>query len=781
MTARTFTASHWGIYEAEHAAGAGVDGAAVPVVTLRGWREDRDPSPIGLHMLEASRDPLRIARPAIRQSWLHHGPGARPELRGREPFVEVSWDEAIALVGVSLQNVITQHGNQAIFGGSAGWSSAGRFHHAQGQLHKFLNGVGGYVRSVDSYSNAAATVLLPHIIASMPELTGSHTTWDVLAEHTELFVSFGGVPLKNSQITNGSPGRHRTRAALQQMQERGTAFVNVSPARGDLQTGGDVDWFAARPNTDTALILALCCILVQRGRYDQAFVERYCVGFDILRSYLLGQEDGVVKDAAWAAPITGIDAARMEALALRMATSRTMINISWSLQRAQHGEQPYWAVVALAALLGQIGLPGGGFGVGYGAMNAIGTAHVGFPGPTLKQGTNPVRDRFIPVARLTDMLLDPGKEFAYNGGHYRYPHIRLIYWAGGNPFHHHQDLNRLTQAWQRPETIIVHEQFWNAQAKMADIVLPATTTLEREDIAFAARERHLVAMSRVMPPYEEALDDYAIFARLAAHFGNAQAFTEGRTERGWLRHLYEATMPAALAAGVTLPSFDTFWQDGIFDFDYEEKGIVMLASFRRDPIAFPLKTASGKIELYCAKIAGFNLPDCPGHPAWLAPTEWGGAKLARDYPLHLLSDQPVNKLHSQLDHSAWSRASKREGREPVLMHGGDACARGIRDGDPVRVFNQRGACIAIATVSEDIMPGVVRISTGAWHDPWHDGDPMLDKHGNPNVLTSDRPTSSLAQGCAAQSCLVEIVRWEGPLPPVTAFVPPPLRSRESPG
>ncbi|WP_198155945.1 molybdopterin-dependent oxidoreductase [Herbaspirillum autotrophicum] len=759
MMRKSYTASHWGIYEVEH------DGVQ-PV--LKGWQQDAAPSAIGLHMLEASQHPLRIGRPAVRQSWLQQGPGSNPHLRGREPFVEVTWEEAIALVGDELGRVIGTHGNQAIFGGSAGWSSAGRFHHAQSQLHRFLNGIGGYVRSVDSYSNAAATVLLPHVIASMPWLTAHHTTWDVLAAHTELFVSFGGVPLKNSQITNGSAGRHRTAAALTHMRERGVAFVNISPTRDDLETGAEVDWFAVRPNTDTALMLALCHTLIANQWHAAGFVASHCSGFDEFRRYLFGLDDGIVKDACWAAPICQIEAARTVTLARRMATSRTMVNISWSLQRARHGEQPFWALIALAALLGQIGLPGGGFGLGYGAMNAIGNADIRFAGPTLAQGKNAVSD-FIPVARLTDMLLHPGKEFRYNGGHYRYPHIRLVYWCGGNPFHHQQDLNRLRRAWQRPQSVIVHEQFWNPQARMADVVLPVTTTLERDDIAFAARERHLVAMRQVLPAYADALDDHAIFARLAGYMGHEAAFTEGRSSEQWLRHLYQQAQANAASAAIALPDFDQFRAQGVVDFDYEDKGIVMLADFRRDPQQYPLPTPSGRIELYSQVIAGFGLADCPPHPAWLPPEEWQGASLAQDYPLHLISDQPANKLHSQLDHSRWSRAAKRHGREPLHLHPDDAGRRAIGDGDAVRVFNRRGACIAIAQLNAAMAPGVVRLSTGAWLDPWYDGEPTLDKHGNPNMLTSDRPTSALAQGCAAQSCLVDIVRWEGPLPAVSAF------------
>ena len=98
------------------------------------------------------------------------------------------------------------------------------------------------------------------------------------------------------------------------------------------------------------------------------------------------------------------------------------------------------------------------------------------------------------------MLLCPGEPFTYDGARYTYPDIRLIYWAGGNPFHHHQDINRLLEAWKAPQTIVVHEQFWTATAKHADVVLPVTTAMEREDIGYASQEGILVAMSKIVDP-----------------------------------------------------------------------------------------------------------------------------------------------------------------------------------------------------------------------------------------------------------------------------------------
>lgn len=195
----------------------------------------------------------------------------------------------------------------------------------------------------------------------------------------------------------------------------------------------------------------------------------------------------------------------------------------------------------------------------------------------------------------------------------------------------------------------------------------------------------------------------------------------------------------------------------------------MHEAFRKDPKRHPLRTPSGKIEIFSERIANFGLDDCPGHPVWREPFEWLGAPAALEHPLHLLSDQPERRLHSQLDHGPYSQAGKVAGREAVYLNGGDAAARGIAHGDLVELFNGRGRCLAGAIVTDDIMPGVARLATGAWWDRGADG---LDRNGNPNTLTLDRGASSFSQGCSAQTCLVQVRRYDGDPPPIGTYEPP---------
>ncbi|WP_322866230.1 molybdopterin guanine dinucleotide-containing S/N-oxide reductase [Aquicoccus sp. G2-2] len=736
------TNSHWGTYWVE------TDGTRL--TGLRNFEEDADPSPIGHGIVNIHNDAMRIARPAIRRSWLEGGPGTRGDLRGADEFVEVSWPEATRLIAAEMTRVRATYGNEAIFAGSYGWASAGRFHHAQSQLKRFLNGFGGFTYSVNTYSFAAAEVVVPHVLGDFRPYLERATSWESIAKDCELFVAFGGVALKNGQISQGGTGGHIQKAGMLAAHAAGTRFVNISPIRSDIMAEAGADWLALTPSTDTALMLALCHTLLSEDLHDTAFLARYTVGFARFAAYLTGESDGTVKSADWAAPITGLSADQIRALARRMATSRTMISISYSLTRQDHGEQPWHAVITLAAMLGQIGQPGTGFGFGYSAMNSNGLNRRLLPYPAFPQGQNAVNTH-IPVARITDMLEKPGGTVDYNGRTLTYPDIHMIWWAGGNPFHQHQDLNRLRRAWAKPDTIIANEWCWNAHARHADIVLPCTTPLERSDIALSSKDPIITVMDRALPPHQEALDDHEIFRRIAADLGFEEQFTENHSPEDWQRSLYDRARQNASRVDVALPTWDEFQEAGWHRIPAPEKERILLEAFRKDPEANPLKTPSGKIEIFSETIASFGYDDCPGYPAWLEPAEYLG-NATPDAPLHMISNQPKTKLHSQLDHGSVSRGDRINGYEPVTMHPDDAAARGLHADQIVRLHNARGACLAGLRLSQDIRPGVIQIATGAWYDP--DGETC--RHGNPNTLTLDKGTSRLAQGPIAHSCLVEV-------------------------
>ena len=752
--------THWGAFEAVS------DGERLTEV--RPWRGDPEPVPLIGNVASAQHHPARITSPHVRKGWLDHGPGAPG--RGEEPFVPVPWDTALDLLAGELRRVYRDHGAQAVYGGSYGWASAGRFHHAQSQVHRFLNCLGGYVRHVNSYSLGTSTVLLPYVIADVNVLLTGATAKSVVAEHSELVVAFGGLSPKNSAVSPGGVSRHNSRSWVSAARARGCRFVSVSPIRDDTPAEAQAEWIAPRPGTDAALMLALAQVLDADGLADTGFLERYTVGYPRFACYLRGEADGVVKNPPWAEAITGVPAARIRDLAHEMAAARTLVTVSWSLQRARHGEQPLWLGVVLAAMLGQIGLPGGGFGHGYGSASGVGEPAPQVPVPRLPQGRNGV-SAFIPVARIADMLLNPGAAYDYDGSRLTYPDIRLVYWCGGNPFHHHQDLARLREAFARPQTVVVHDPFWTATARHADIVLPVTMTIERDDYGSGQNDRMFFPMPALTRPHGEARDDYAIFAGLADRLGAGQDFTEGRTAMDWLCHLYDEWRGRLAERGRAVPSFDEFWAGDGLELPVAGEPQVALADFRADPEGHPLTTPTGKIEIFSETIDGYRYPDCPGHPVWREPDEWLGSPAARRFRLQLVANQPRSRLHSQLDVGAHSQSLKIAGREPVRLHPADAAARGLRHGDLVRIFNDRGACLAGLAVDEAVRPGVAQLSTGAWYDP-DPANPGFCRHGNPNVLTADRPSSTLSQGCTGQLALVEIEPYHGIAPELSVTRPP---------
>ena len=762
MSAARYTAGHWGV----HAFDAGG-------TRLRPFEGDPDPSAIGQGWAGAVTDArARILRPAIRRGWLS---GDRGAARCDDAYVEVPWDEALDLAAGELRRVIAQHGNRAIYAGSYGWASAGRFHHAQSQLRRFLNLIGGYTGSRDTYSHAAAEVVLPYLVGQTNKrFEEGLTTWPSIAERCTLMLAFGGISTRTAQIASGGTSEHEVGGWMRRAAERGMHTLCVSPLASDVDAIPGLEWLPIRPGSDVALMMALTHEIVRQGAHDREFLARCTDGWAVYEAYLMGRSDGVAKSAEWAAPLCDLAPERIRALAERLPRERVMVSLAWGMQRADHGEQPIWAGLALACALGQIGRPGTGFGFGYGSTTMSGRPRRFVGWPSLPAGERRVLD-FIPVARVADMLLNPGGAYTYDGQERTYPDVRLVHWAGGNPFHHHQDLIRLERAWRRPETVVVHDHSWTATARRADIVLPCTTPLEREDIMVNRRDPRLVAMSPMAPPMGEARDDHAILAGLAERMGVGAAFTEGLTTEGWLRRLWDDCREVARAEGLSLPDLETLRAEGVVEAHSDRVERIALGDFAADPEGAPLATESGRITIHSARIAALGLPDCAGHPTWYRPAEWTCE--APDV-FHLVSNQPAARLHAQLDNGPVSAASKVAGREGCTMHPDAARRIGAAEGDVVLLENERGACLAGLRMRRDMREDCVVLPTGAWLDLRDMPEGQICVHGNPNVLTIDKGTSGLGQGNVAHTATVRVRRWEGPAPEVRAFEAPEMVPRE---
>ncbi|MFP1762203.1 molybdopterin-dependent oxidoreductase [Lonsdalea quercina] len=741
--------AHWGAFTAVVEDGR--------LIGCEPFAADPDPSPMLDSIVPLVYSPQRIRKPAVRRSWLAKRENSDTSLRGKEPFVEVDWDVALDLVAEENRRVRDRYGADGLFAGSYGWSSAGRYHHARSQVRRFYFSGGGAVDQAGNYSWGAAQFFLPYVIGTFHPLTGKVTEWRSVADHCQLFIAFGGLALKNAQVASGGAGQHTLKVALETLKARGIPVINISPMRDDCPAFVDAEWIPIRPNTDVALMLALGFEIRRLQADDHAFLERYCVGYEALSDYLDGRTDGTPKTPEWASAITGIPAERIARLAQQLIGVRSFITCSYSVQRAHRGEQPYWMMIALSAMLGQVGLPGGGFSFGHGSMNSVGNERIATPAPASPSVPN--RGSIIPVARIADMLLQPGQPYTFQGQTHTYPDIHLIHWAGGNPFHHHQQLNRLVEGWRKPDTVVVQDIVWTPAARMADIVLPVTTTLERNDIGGSSRDRYIFAMHQAIAPQHHARNDVDIFSELAERLGYGDDFTQGRSERDWLAMMYQQCRERQGDAGQAWPDFEAFWHQGFVEIPMDDKPFVFFEAFRDDPEQHALKTPSGRIELFSETLAGYRYDDFGPHPEWRPPVEWLGADMAQKWPLHFISIQPSDRLHSQLGSTPQVAANMTAGRETLYMHPEDAAARNIVDGTQVEVHNARGRIYGGVKITDGVTPGVVIMSTGAWFDPgWEQKEwDKVEKSGNANVLTLDIGTSSLTQGPNAMSCLVEVV------------------------
>ncbi len=402
----------------------------------------------------------------------------------------------------------------------------------------------------------------------------------------------------------------------------------------------------------------------------------------------------------------------------------------------------------------------------------------GFSGVT---GVDPIHSgsydgysTFIPVARFVDCIDNPGKTIDYNGQKIKYPFMKMAIFSGNNPFGHHQDRNKMIKAWTKLQTVVSIDHQWTATCRFADIVLPATTTYERNDIEQYGNHSNagIIALRKVVEPMYESKDDYEIFSELCSRYDREEAFTGGKTQMEWIEEIYNGARLQGRGLGVRMPNFKKFWDgEGFIEFP-AGKEWVRHESFRTEPDLEPLGTASGLIEIYCKTIADMGYNDCQGHPMWFEKTERShGSPRSDRFPINMQSTHPKDRLHSQLCSSTDFRATYAVAdREPIFINTEDAKARGIQSGDIVRVYNDRGQVMAGAVVTDDYLPGVCRLQEGAWYSPLEGGKVgTICTYGDPNVLTEDIGSSSLAQATSAAAALVQIEKYTGPVHAVTGF------------
>jgi len=631
----------------------------------------------------------------------------------------------------------------------------------------------------------AGLVIMPHVLGSSA-VYDTPTKWAAIVKNAKNVVFWATDPIVTNQISSVPP-THEGYVGIKELKKSGIKTYSVNAMVNDTARYFGSENIIVRPNTDVALIIGMCHHLFTNKLYDEEFIKKYTVGFNKFKDYFMGETDKVVKDAEWASKICGVAADKIKSFAEALAKEPTTILIGRALQRADHGEQPFWALIALNAMLGYIGKEGLGFefSLGYdsgGMTNKI--------SPTLKGISTRISEKYenlgkapwkdaknvtIPSSRSIEALEHPGKEIDYDGTKIKLPRMRVAYMASGSMFTRHQDVNNAVKQWRKFETVITAEPYWTSTAKFSDIVLPVAVEVERNDINQTGDSgEYIVAYKPVIAPMGESKSDFWICEQICKRWGYGEAFSEGKDELGWMKEFYADAAEQAKGLNLSMPSFEEFYEKGFVRFEKDDENNALytrLAAFRENPAKNRLGTPSGKIELYSPTIAKMNYADCPAHPAWIEPFEWLG-NASKKYPLHIVSPHSRYRLHSQLNNSIIRNFAEVSGREPMLINPKDAKERGLATGDIARVFNGRGEILTGVLVTDVVPQSVIAICEGAWYDPEIWGEKSLCQHGCVNVLTRDKGTSSLAQSNSAHTALAQVEKFKGEIRPITAFSKP---------
>ncbi len=692
-------------------------------------------------------------------------PMKRAGERGEGKFERISWDEALETVASNLKRVIETYGNESVY-----WqycSGQQSLVNSRSAWWRLLNLMGGYLKYYGSYSTAQISAAFPMTYGGSPSSDISEVA------NAKLYVTFGG----NTSVTRGSGGG-RSYQLANALEKGKTRMIVIDPIYNDTMAGKGEQWIPIRPGTDAALVEGLAYELIRNSWVDQEFLDKYCVGYDEktlpegapaksdYKSYILGEADGIPKTPERASKITGIPVETIIELAREIGTTKPVFfSQGWGPQRQANGEETSRAIAMLPILTGQIGLPGTSTGQAEGNTE--------LKAQYLPTGRNPVKAA-IPCFLWTDAIfrgremddahdglrgLEPGEKLGSN--------IKLIVNSGGNTLiNQHGDCNwtdKILRDEKLCEFIVVCDNMMTPSARYADILLPDTLGPETEDIVSGGSSNGDVAsifpMHKAVEPQYEQRPTWEICRGIAAKLGIEEKFTEGKSKMDWIRWCYEETRKNA----PELPDFDTFWQKGPQQVFGLRKDMVALSAFRKDPQKSPLKTPSGKIEIYSSRLADiaarWTLPEgdvISALPKFVATWEMPGDEKQKKYPLQCFGYHGHGRIHSTFHHLPNLRSAF---PDELLLNPVDAKPRGIENGDLVRVFNDRGAVELAVKVTPRIMPGVCSIPQGAWYAPVKTKDGIVDKGGCINTLTHHRP-SPYAKGNAQHTVLVEVVKAE---------------------
>jgi anaerobic dimethyl sulfoxide reductase subunit A len=645
--------------------------------------------------------------------------------RGSGRFEPIGWDEALDEVAGQLKRVRGVYGPAAILDCSRTGSLS--MLHGRGASQRFMHMLGG---CTELWTNISAEAEVFAVRATY----GAKADYKSAGREPTDYVNSRMILMWGWSPADGTFGTG-TLQYLKLAKKYGVRIVCVDPRRTRTSHELADEHVFIRPSTDTAALLAMAYVIVTEGLHDQAYLDRYVLGFDeahlppgapagaSYREYLLGHVDGVRKTPEWAEPITGMPASALRRLAIEFATSKpAAIQTGYAPGRTIHGEQFHRAAYALAAMTGNVGIPGGNAGTSNGATGRAGIR-------PLPAGANPAGAR-VASSLLAD-LLARGKAGGYPAD------IKLVYSSAGDLFNQLPNVNKIVAAAEQLEFMVVHDHFVTPTARYADILLPATTFWERNDVhtPWAGAGHYAIFMQKAIEPVGECRNDLDIFAELARRLGIAGY--NDKTEEAWLRELTDGA----------IDDFDTFRARGLARLPGPDDAVAFAKEIR-DPDRYPFTTPSGKIEIYSMALAAnpdpYGLGAIPPIPTWIADGQ------TPTHPLRLVTPKSRARTHSIHDNQpVLSRAD----RDDVWIHPDDAAARGIGDGDRVRVFNEHGSTRLPARVTDRIARGVISIKEGAWFALDGAGH---DTRGCANVLTDDR--ASPAGASPFNTCFVDVAK-----------------------